>query len=275
MKNKLNPRTIYQNYLETNINKDEVINLLSSYIENSHELNLRLESLNILNKLGEKNKNIFKILETILISDENEELRAIAIESLIRNYLEESIESLTWTILNDKSPLVLEILKKISENGKTEFSEIFKNKFHERYQKVATKYNLAVQEVPILIDLRFDLSKSIYSDFIYDNYSICVIRDHHIRELSLSFKNSLPESIGSLKKLETLDLRCNNLTTLPESLIQLKKLKYLNLSWNNLTNIPTFLNKMGSLEFLDLSNNKIKIIPHSIRKMKRLKTFFY
>jgi len=275
MGDKLNLRTIYQNYLESNITKAEIINLLSSYIENSHDLSLRRESLNILNIFEEKSKEIFNILEAILISDENEELRVIATESLIKTYLEDSIESLKWTILNDKSPLVLKILKKFSENGKTRFSAIFKNTFNERFQKVAIKYNLAIQEAPVLIDLRFDLSKNIYSDFIYDNYSICVIRDHHIRELSLSFKNSLPESLGSLKRLETLDLRCNNLTSLPESLLKLKRLKYLNLSWNNLTKVPPFLNKMDSIEFLDLSNNNIKTIPESIKKMKKLKTFFY
>ena len=275
MEDKLIPWTIYENYLGNNITKAEFINLLSSYIENSHDLNLRRESLKILNIFQEKNQDIFKILETVLISDENEELRVLAMESLIKNYFEESIESLKWTILNDKSPIVLKILKKISENGKTKFSETFKNKFNERYQKVAKKYNLTVQEAPVLIDLDFDLNKNIYSDFIYDNYSICIIKEHHIRELSLSFRNSLPESLGSLKRLETLDLRCNNLTSLPESLAKLKKLKYLNLSWNNLSIVPTFLNKMDSIEFLDLSNNNIKSIPESIKKMKRLKTFFY
>jgi Leucine-rich repeat (LRR) protein len=275
MNEKLNPRNIYQNYIKNNINRAEVIKILSSYIENSYKLNLRVESLKVLNQVAGKNNDVFKILETILISDENEELRVLALKSLIRNYLDESIESLKWTILNEKSPLVLKILKNNTINGKTKFSEIFRKIFSERFQKIANDYNLAVQEAPVLIDLRFDLSRNIYSDFIYDNYSICVIRESHIRELSLSFKNSIPESIGSLKMLETLDLRCNNLISLPKSLIQLKKLKYLNLSWNNLINIPSFLYKMKSLEFLDLSNNNIQTIPESIKKMKRLKTFFY
>ncbi|MFX1588979.1 MAG: hypothetical protein ACFFC1_12545, partial [Promethearchaeota archaeon] len=116
MEDKLNPRAIYENYLGSNITKTELINLLSSYIENSHDLNLRRESLNILNIFQEKSKEIFNILETVLISDENEELRVLAMESLIKNYFEESVESLKWTILNDKSPMVLKILKKISEN---------------------------------------------------------------------------------------------------------------------------------------------------------------
>ncbi|MFX0174938.1 MAG: leucine-rich repeat domain-containing protein [Candidatus Hodarchaeota archaeon] len=275
MNSKLLPRNIYQNYIKNNISRAEVITLLGSYIENSHNLDLRLESLNFLNKLEEKTKSIFKILETCLISDENEELRVIAMEALFRNYQNESFESLKWTILNDKSSLVLQAIKNIIEKGEIKHSEDFKKIFNERFQKIAKNYNITIQEVPVLIDLRFNLVKSIYSDFIYDNYSICVIRNNYIRELSLSFKSSLPESIGSLKKLETLDLRCNNLSSLPESLSHLKKLRYLNLSWNNFTHIPKFLTKMDSLEFLDLSNNNIKNIPESIKKLKRLKTLFY
>ncbi|MGW9457802.1 leucine-rich repeat domain-containing protein, partial [Streptomyces globisporus] len=66
------------------------------------------------------------------------------------------------------------------------------------------------------------------------------------RELSLAglALEALPESLGSLTQLTTLDLAGNQLTSVPESLGSLTQLTTLDLAGNQLTSVPESL---GSL----------------------------
>ena len=74
----------------------------------------------------------------------------------------------------------------------------------------------------------------------------------------------LPEEVGSLKKLETLNLEQNELASLPDSCVNLKALKTVNLSRNKLQTFPLFLCQLIHLDFADLSSNTIKELPKGI-----------
>ena len=74
----------------------------------------------------------------------------------------------------------------------------------------------------------------------------------------------LPEEVGSLKKLETLNLEQNELVSLPDSCVNLKALKTVNLSRNKLQTFPLFLCQLIHLDFADLSNNAIQELPEGI-----------
>ncbi|MBC8196394.1 MAG: hypothetical protein H8E60_00765, partial [Candidatus Marinimicrobia bacterium] len=52
---------------------------------------------------------------------------------------------------------------------------------------------------------------------------------------------TLPESIGNLTSLTSLDLNYNSFTTLPESIGNLTSLTYLNLEYNSFLFIPDFI----------------------------------
>ena len=75
----------------------------------------------------------------------------------------------------------------------------------------------------------------------------------------------LPDSIGELKKLETLNLTANSLSSLPEGIINLKALKTVNLSQNSLQTFPLFLCQLTHLDFADLSDNKIEELPEGVQ----------
>ena len=75
----------------------------------------------------------------------------------------------------------------------------------------------------------------------------------------------LPDSIGDLKKLETLNLAANGLSSLPEGIINLKAIKTVNLSQNSLQTFPLFLCQLTHLDFADLSDNKIEELPEGIQ----------
>ena len=83
--------------------------------------------------------------------------------------------------------------------------------------------------------------------------------------LFLSFSVCLPEEIGSLKKLETLSLENNVLTSLPTSMKNLNHLRTLSLTGNGFKTFPDVLCDLRTLDAVDLSKNKITEIPANTR----------
>jgi C-terminal of Roc, COR, domain/Ras of Complex, Roc, domain of DAPkinase/Leucine rich repeat len=82
----------------------------------------------------------------------------------------------------------------------------------------------------------------------------------------------LPESLGCLSQLQVLDLTNNNLTELPQSIGNLSRLKELNLQSNGLTDFPESVYKLCNLEELDLQNNNLRRLPRNISKIPNLKS---
>ncbi|MFS7969733.1 putative leucine-rich repeat domain superfamily [Helianthus anomalus] len=81
---------------------------------------------------------------------------------------------------------------------------------------------------------------------------------------------ALPSSIGNLSSLTKLDLHSNKIIELPESIGDLLKLTHLDLRANQLTSLPTTFGKLFCLEELDLSSNNLSSIPESICSLTRL-----
>ncbi|MHA1275095.1 MAG: leucine-rich repeat domain-containing protein, partial [Promethearchaeota archaeon] len=78
------------------------------------------------------------------------------------------------------------------------------------------------------------------------------IRDNNIIEIGL-YKcglSRIPESIGNLKSLETLNLYYNKLKKLPESIGNLKSLRYLYLHYNKLEELPESIGNLTKLIIL-------------------------
>lgn len=82
----------------------------------------------------------------------------------------------------------------------------------------------------------------------------------------------VPESLGQLTQLQSLDLSTNQLTALPESLGQLTQLQNLNLVRNQLTALPEWLTQLTQLQTLDLSANQLTMLPESLKLLTQLQT---
>ncbi|XP_058185471.1 disease resistance protein RPV1-like isoform X2 [Rhododendron vialii] len=82
---------------------------------------------------------------------------------------------------------------------------------------------------------------------------------------------SLPEEIGNLISLRTLNLAQNYLSTLPEGICNLTCLKRLRLNDNNVSNLPSGIGRLTSLESLYLSRNSLCTLPDTIGKLSCLK----
>ncbi|MFX0094916.1 MAG: leucine-rich repeat domain-containing protein [Candidatus Hodarchaeota archaeon] len=80
-----------------------------------------------------------------------------------------------------------------------------------------------------------------------------------ILDLSGNQLQSLPENIGCLRNLYTLNLGRNQLRSLPESLGQLHNLHTLHLSENLLKTVPDTLDQLHPLHILDLGDNPLSL----------------
>lgn len=80
----------------------------------------------------------------------------------------------------------------------------------------------------------------------------------------------VPEWLGQLTQLESLNLSNNELIALPESLGQLTQLQSLNLSNNQLIALPESLCQLKQLQSLNLLNNQLLVFPESLCQLKRL-----
>ncbi|MBK8627745.1 MAG: hypothetical protein IPN86_19935 [Saprospiraceae bacterium] len=89
-------------------------------------------------------------------------------------------------------------------------------------------------------------------------------------ELSGKFK-VLPNEIGELKNLTTLNIPFIDLLELPNSLGNLKKLKKLDAKFSKLIRLPESIGDLGKLEYLDFGHNKLEQLPKSIKKLVHLK----
>jgi len=83
---------------------------------------------------------------------------------------------------------------------------------------------------------------------------------------------SVPQEIGNLTNLRSLDLSNNKLTGLPAEIGQLINLQQFNLTHNQLTAVPPEFGQLINLEVLDLSSNQLVNIPSEIGLLTRLQS---
>ncbi|XP_066519681.1 volume-regulated anion channel subunit LRRC8E isoform X2 [Hoplias malabaricus] len=99
----------------------------------------------------------------------------------------------------------------------------------------------------------------------------------HCRRLSTLklWHNSIttvPEHISKLRSLETLDLSWNTIRKLPPRLCYSTKLKHLDLSHNQLTSLPPEIGILQSLWHFSVAYNSLEALPDELFSCKRLRT---
>jgi internalin A len=101
-------------------------------------------------------------------------------------------------------------------------------------------------------------------------------RRDHAKELKLSgyYLIEVPESIGQLQQLQSLDFSNNKFTALPESIGQLQRLLSLNFSKNLLTTLPESAGQLLRLQRLDLGSNKLRLLPGFISQLQQLQSLY-
>ncbi|KAL1820308.1 hypothetical protein ACET3Z_015177 [Daucus carota] len=91
-------------------------------------------------------------------------------------------------------------------------------------------------------------------------------------DLSENRIGALPSTIGGLSSLTKLDLHSNKLVEIPETIGDIHSLVFLDLRGNQLASLPATIGKLVRLQDLDLSSNLLPLLPESIGSLVSLKT---
>ncbi|KAJ7106271.1 hypothetical protein C8R44DRAFT_942141 [Mycena epipterygia] len=92
---------------------------------------------------------------------------------------------------------------------------------------------------------------------VLDDYTLSQLTSLRRLKLDNNSFESIPESLGDLKWLETLSCADNSLGELPRSIGKLKKLQMLDVHSNNLTELPGSLWNCASLLSLNVTSNSL------------------
>jgi Leucine-rich repeat (LRR) protein len=113
-----------------------------------------------------------------------------------------------------------------------------------------------------------DLSNKLDGNLPYN--SLLTAKNLQILYCKSNHLESLPEDIGSLTILTTIDLSNNKIAKLPKGIWELNKLAGLYLSYNKLGSLPIEIGKLTKLTRLYLGNNNLNILPKEIWNLENL-----
>jgi Leucine-rich repeat (LRR) protein len=110
------PTKIYENFRNKTASKTKTINLLITLIENIDDDIIRQECIEILNKLDFKQNKVFKILENVLISDKNANLRYSAAKVIRTKFLNKALIPFLWALQHESSyNCLIAVVKSLEE----------------------------------------------------------------------------------------------------------------------------------------------------------------
>ena len=278
MKSDLSIEKIYQQCVIGQLDKNSAFELLISIIENDNETEIRVRSINFIEKLELKNERVYKTLENLLISDSESTVRSAAAWIIIRDFIDEGLEALEWALEHDNSPRCvnniiyhLKTMKKISEN---EIKAILINilKIIRESQLIFDDCKYSEEIKPLFNDdiiTQWSLNKIIelflnfktlnffnenfsgyYTAFIFEGLAITLTLDNLDVKSLREF-----EGIEYLTKLESLSIWNTKISEIC-CLEKMEELNSLYIGESSITKI-TGLNNLEKLEKLDLSNNQI------------------
>ena len=287
----LNPKKIYNEFRKKVIDKESAIDSLIYLIENADSTETRLESIKTLLKIDSKNDKTFSILENLLISDSNEEIRILAANNLDVIFQEKALAPLQWALEHEKSmswQFILDIISIVSkfnnQKGKSIFVEKIKKFDNDNFSESliflfesGEIHNSCIDDLANII-ANYAIIKFFEEILKVVNYEVV---DGLVSEIDLSFTSNnksgwkvlkdLSTFISILKSLRKLELRGNRIGKFPNAIMSLSSLNYLDLSHNVLKILPDKINTLKSIEYLDLGYNLLTELPLSLGELTNLK----
>ncbi|MFX1276568.1 MAG: leucine-rich repeat domain-containing protein [Promethearchaeota archaeon] len=284
----LTPKQIFKDFKKNKIDKSYAAQLLIFIIENNNEIEVRLESIDILNKIKIKDKSVFLFLENSLISDNDDQIRILAARTLKALFEKKALGPFEWILNHEKSlQFLIPITSMISEIEDDMAKAILIDKI-KNFQNA--KFNDSIKNLTKTNKIH-DLSTNQLADIINNYFMIQYIKETltefdysvengFITELNLSNINNnvfgwkilknLTEVFKIFKELNKLDLKLTKIGGLPTSLGNLSSLAYLDLSYNKFREIPNSIFKLQALKYLDLKYNNLTELSNSIGFLKLL-----
>ena len=306
----LTPKAIYNDYINKDLDKNSVVQLLLTLIDNAEKIDTRIECIKILDKIQVNDNVTFTHLENLLISDLNEDVRNLTTKVIINHYVMRAFDPMVWALEHETSlKCLITIISAIGEINTKESKEVLIAKLRNLNKK---EYGVILREIFKEKDIFAYSSKELaeilinsyvisflkktfgYFKFKTDNFGLVSELDLSNIERYSSSQNKLEwflESIFCLQHLTICDLRFNHLTKIPGNIhnsIKNLDLSYnkigklsdlssfnlitsLNLKSNRLRSLPESLGFLISLEKLNLRNNVLSKLPRSLNSVSSLK----
>jgi internalin A len=283
------PKKIYDDLKRNNIDKSAAVDLLIFLIGNNNSFEIRLESIKTLQKIKFANDKVFSVLEDLLVSDSNEEIRELAANILKELFQEKALSPLKWALEHEYSLQILmsiiNIINEISShNAKAIFIEKIKkieiDKFNKSIRALFKNKEIQSFKTQKLVKIIKNYSIIKYFEEILKTVNYQVEKGL-VSELNLSFASNetygwkilknLSHFLSILDFLKRLELRSNNIGKFPDSIASLYFLQYLDLSHNSIKKLPDIIHSLKSLETLNFEYNNLTELPNSISSLTNLK----
>ena len=295
----LSPETIYSGLKNKEIGRNIAVDQLISLIEGSNNPKIRSESISILNQLKIHDPKIFKIIESSLLSDENPNVRKSAVIYIGHQYIKEGLDTLTWVVQHEKSPIVLLAIFDLNLELTNERLKSLSKELNIYLAKIALTVGIISTEAKFILDLEAIFAQN-EENYVLELKSYqfykklkdpklgefwLTIKNKHIESLSFNYFNwryvkrnpdmfdsisNLQDPLIYLKLLRKIHATHNDNFKIPESISLLTKLRKLNLSKNYIIKLPKSMFLLSNLEYLDLSYNMLNEIPEEITNLKSL-----
>ncbi|CAL4957680.1 unnamed protein product [Urochloa decumbens] len=136
------------------------------------------------------------------------------------------------------------------QNAKEDHSMTWTNKSLQQVRSVFV-FPSALALMPVLDSFRVTRVLDLHGCNLSKSYSLKHLGNlFHLRYLGLRGTNiaQLPEEIGNLSFLQTLDITRNKISSLPPTFVQLRNLMFLYIDWS--ARLPSGIGKMTCLEYL-------------------------
>ncbi len=291
----INPRNLYKDYTKKIIDKDSLIKQLIALIENSRNIHIRIQSIRIIGQLDLssndyliKPSKLYHILENLLISDSNDQIRNEAAILLNKYYKKISLSPMKWALLHDESPeclktihaSLIEIIGELERSNDEETVSILKNELFSIDDK---DFKINIHQYITFGNKKF-LTKSKITEILINFFTIVYLRkifwrlkyrviNSRVVELDFSFKvlTKLPEALKFLKSLKRLTLKYNQILEIPDWIGELTSLEYLNLNINNVPKLPNSFSNLHHLNELLLWKNELETLPEGIGNLTQLR----
>jgi Leucine-rich repeat (LRR) protein len=281
----LEPTEIYKLFRNQNMKKDSAIQSLIHIIENSGNEKHRVLCLKYLNKMSPTNGVAFKLLENLLISDPNENIRNYALQCLNVNYNEKSFPLIKWAISIEKHyNCYVSLIRSLLNFGKKEskiiligeLRKLIQNKYFDiqgHYSNNRFTESLRDKDkTNNFIDCSSEELANVIIDYktisqLIKKFSIVFCEWERGRVIKLDLSRLISNWSAWSAWIYKLSLGISHLSEISE-ILNLQKLRFLNLSNNKLTSIQILI-RLKCLTHLYLKNNKIR----SLETLKHLKHF--
>ncbi|TXT58082.1 MAG: hypothetical protein BAJALOKI1v1_1760003 [Promethearchaeota archaeon] len=283
----LNPSKILDEINAKKLDVENGIDQLITLIENSSDRKLRLDCLKILKLLNNTSQKIYYLLENLLISDADEQIRAYCARYLRQHLIKNAFSPIKWALNYEKDyfpqieiirtlarletkeakKLLLGELKKLLTQNFIDVHNRYSNqKFISSMEKMLKTHDLNQLSISKIGDILINhktiayLIKKFF--FVYFKWENGLISELDLSDLGWNVSKSW--EFISTKKI-------SNLTEIPE-LMNLQYLKKLNLSNNNLENVKDLMN-LKNLQSLIIRKNQLKDVKNIryLKKMSHLK----